>query len=355
MAPEVVFAIPGDLASPTGGYAYDRQLLARLPAQGIAVTHLQLPGSFPLASVPDLGETGYKLQHTPPGAIILVDGLAYGAMTELVLKDIDRTFVALVHHPLALETGLPPRLSRALKASEASALARAAHVIVTSPVTAATLVADFGVPEGKITVALPGVEPASRARGSAGGTRLLCVGTISPRKAYGVLAEALGGLKDRDWSCVIAGETDRVPGEFERVRAVIAREGLEDRISFVGVLDREALDREYAASDIVVMPSLYEGYGMVLAEAMARGLPIVCTTGGAAARTVPDGAGLKVPPGDAGALRDALARVLGDASLRKSLSEASWRAGRRLPGWPETAASVAAALRRVDEMRKARA
>jgi glycosyltransferase involved in cell wall biosynthesis len=344
---DLVFAIPGNLDTPTGGYGYDRQLLAHLPGQGIPVTYVALPGSFPLASVPDLGLTGYLLNQTPEDAVIMVDGLAFGSMTEIVLKDIRRTFVALVHHPLALETGLSDRMRRALAASERSALARAAHVVVTSPITARTLVADYDVPESRITVALPGTDPAPRALGSGTGRRLLCVGTVSPRKAYDVLARALAGLTDRDWHVDVAGEIDRVPGEYDRVSAIVRDLGLEDRVSFIGVLDRPRLDAAYAASDVFVMPSLYEGYGMVLAEAMARGLPIVCTTGGAAAETVPDGAGLKVPPGDADALREALARVLDDASLRASLADASWRAGQSLPTWTDTARAVADVVRRV--------
>lgn len=345
MGIDLVFAIPGDIDTPTGGYGYDRQVLAHLPAEGIRVTHLALPGSFPLASVPDLSITGYLLNQTPEDAVVMVDGLAFGAMTELVLKDIHRTFVALVHHPLALETGLTDRLRRALAASERSALSRAAHVVVTSPITARTLVSDYGVPAERITVALPGTERALRARGSGTGRRMLCVGTISPRKAYDVLARALAGLKDRDWHVDIAGETDRVPGEYDRIAALIRELGLEDRISFIGVLDRKRLDAAYDAADLFVMPSLYEGYGMVLAEAMARGLPIVCTTGGAAAETVPDGAGLKVPPGDADALREALALALDDAPRRAALADASWAAGQALPTWGDTARIIAGAVR----------
>ncbi|MFO1148976.1 MAG: glycosyltransferase family 4 protein [Alsobacter sp.] len=347
MPPDVVFAIPGDLATPTGGYGYDRELMAHLPEHGLSVEHLQLPGSFPMASVPDLGETGYKLSQTSPNSVILVDGLAYGAMTDIVLKDMDRTFVALVHHPLAHETGLSDRMRRALAASEKSALKRAAHVVVTSPATARTLVGEFDVPSEKLTVALPGTDPAPRSAGSPDGTTLLCVGTVSPRKAYDVLARALGGLKDLTWTCRIAGETDRVAGEFDRVRAVIDEEGLAGRIAFIGVLDRPALDRAYACADIFLMPSLYEGYGMALAEAMARGLPIVCTTGGAAAETVPDGAGLKVPPGDAPALRHAIRVLLEDPARRRALSDGSWAAGRSLPTWSHTAGVVAETLKRV--------
>ena len=86
---------------------------------------------------------------------------------------------------------------------------------------------------------------------------------------------------------------------------------------------------------------------MVLAEAMACGLPILCTTGGAAASTVPDGAGLKVGPGDVGSLREALRRLMEDAPLRARMAEASWRAGQGLPQWRDTAQLIARAIEKV--------
>lgn len=345
---EVIFAIPGDLATPTGGYAYDRRLLAELPQAGIAVRHLALPGGFPFASVPELGEAGYLLRQTREDAVVMVDGLAFGALTDLVLKDIPRRFVALVHHPLALETGLNDRQRRALAASERSALARTEAVIVTSPLTADILVADYGVPRARIAVAEPGTDPAARATGSgADSPSLLAVGSISPRKAYGVLVEALAGLKDRPWRLRIVGPDDRNPEEAARLRAQVAAHGLEDRVRIEGALDTAALDEAYAAADLFVMPSLFEGYGMVLAEALARGLPIVCTTGGAAASTVPDGAGLKVPPGDAVAFRDAVAALLDDPARRRRLADAAWQAGQSLPRWTDTAAAVASVLKRI--------
>lgn len=343
---EVVFAIPGDLSTPTGGYAYDRRLLAELPRAGIAVRHLALPGGFPFAGVPELGEAGYLLKQTPEDAVVMVDGLAFGALTDLVLKDIQRRFVALVHHPLALETGLNDRQRRALVSSERSALARATAVIVTSPLTAEILAADYDVPQDRITVAEPGTDPAPRAAGAGSGPpTLLAVGSISPRKAYGILVEAMAGLADRPWRLRIVGPDDRNPDEAARVRALIASLGLVDRIAVEGALDGAALEAAYGAADLFVMPSLFEGYGMVLAEALARGLPIVCTTGGAAARTVPDGAGLKVPPGDVRAFRAAVAALLDDPSRRRHLADAAWQAGRALPRWSDTAARVADALK----------
>lgn len=348
-----VFAIPGDITLPTGGYAYDREVLAHLPAAGIEVAHLALPGSYPDPSAQDLARTGEQIAATPADAVLLIDGLAYGAMPAALIQRFDRPIVALVHHPLCLEAGLAPPRAEALRALETAALALARRVVVTSPMTARTLAADFGVPAERITVAEPGTDAAPRARGSAGhgtghGVALLAVGSVVPRKGYDVLVQALemdAAEHAADWHLKIVGAIDRSPPTLSALRAQIAKSGLDERIEVAGPKTRAELDALYHGADIFVLASHYEGYGMVLAEALARGLPIVTTTGGAAAETVPDGAALKVPPGDPRALQQALRRLMDDDSLRRALRDASWSAGQRLPRWSDTATRIAGAIK----------
>lgn len=341
---EVIFAIPGDLASPTGGYAYDRRLLELFESYGLGARHLALPGSFPHPSKADLAETERLLAATSPNARLLIDGLAYGAMPADLIRRLDRRIIALVHHPLALETGLDARRREALIASERAALALARHVIVTSDATRRMLIDDFGVADAKITVAEPGTDPAPRATGTGTPIQLLSVGAVSPRKGYDILVAALAKLKGSDWRLTIAGALDRDEQAVKALKANIDAAGLGDQITLAGTVVPATLSRFYESADLFVMPSLHEGYGMVLAEAMAHGLAIVCTTGGAAGETVPDAAAIKVPPGDVDALARAIATVLDDNKLRKSLRKASWETGRTLPTWNETARRVAAAL-----------
>jgi glycosyltransferase involved in cell wall biosynthesis len=123
--------------------------------------------------------------------------------------------------------------------------------------------------------------------------------------------------------------------------------GLNGRITLSGAVGNSGLARLYDKADVFVSASLFEGHGMVLTEAMARGLPLVASTGGAAIETVPDEAGLKVPPGDVAALGEALRRIIGDPALRRAYAEQSWEAGQRLPRWPDTAAQVAGVLKAV--------
>lgn len=341
------FLIPGDPATPTGGYAYARHLLAELPRHRIAIAPVTLPASFPHPTLDDIAATAALILTIPQEAVLLVDGLAYGAMPpELIAAAGARPIVALVHHPLGFESGLEPGKALGLIASERAALTLATRVVVTSRFTRSLLLAEFGVPADRIAVAEPGTDPSARAVGS--GSRqvsLLAVGAVTPRKGYAPLVQALATLPDLDWHLTIVGALDRSPDHVAAVERQITTAGLGGRIVLAGAVSPARLDELYRHADAVVSPSLFEGYGMALAEALARGLPLVATTGGAAAETVPDEAGIKVPPGDVPALAAALRRMIGDPDRRRAAAEASWAAGQTLPRWTDTAAIVAATLR----------
>jgi glycosyltransferase involved in cell wall biosynthesis len=368
----VVFAIPGDINLPTGGYTYDRRVLALLPQFGMDAQHLWLPDGYPAPSQGDLEWTANAFAKLPRKAVLMVDGLAYGAMPPDVIERAPCPIVALVHHPLCLETGLSDARAAELRASEVLALSLARSVVVTSAATARTLIDEFGVPGERITVAVPGTDrppgtvrilpslaTAPRSRKTTASqpkatniapapapVQMLSVGSIVPRKGYDVLMRALGKLRHvPEWRLTIAGATDRSPETAEALRLQVMFLGLKNSVRLVGPLSESALADLYASADVFVMSSLYEGYGMVLAEAMTRGLPIVCTTGGAAADTVPDGAGIKVPPGDEAALTQAIDRVLRDAALRQRLADGSWAAGQALPRWEDTTAAIAAVIK----------
>lgn len=342
------FAIPGDLASPTGGYRYDREVLARAAAHGVALSHLALDPGFPVPDAQALAATRKALAGLDPGTVLLADGLAFGAFPADLLSAIKTPVVALVHHPLALESGLAPATAAAFRVSERAALARAEAVIVTSRRTAEIVAADYAVAPAKLHIAEPGTARAPRAAGSSGPTvNLIAVGAVSARKGYDRLVAALAPLAHLDWSLTIAGATDRAPAAIAALRTAIAEAGLGQRIRLAGAVDESALAALYAGADLFVLASLFEGYGMVLTEAMAHGLPIVTTTGGAAAETVPDGAALKVAPGAVGPLSDALGAALADAGLRRRLADAAFAAASRLPGWDDTTRIICDVVTRI--------
>jgi glycosyltransferase involved in cell wall biosynthesis len=275
----------------------------------------------------------------------VIDGLAMGVMADEVESESTRLNIAgLVHHPLALETGLTDRQRQSLFESERRALSHVRRVIVTSPATARNL-SDYGVAPDQIDVVEPGTDPSPLAdRSDEPPFHLLVVATITPRKGHAVLVSALADLADLNWIVECYGSLDRDPDCAETVRQNIDRLGLADRIILHGERDQAALSTAYANADALVLPSYHEGYGMVLSEALARGLPIVSTTAGAIPDTVPSDAGILVPSGDSKALAQALRSIVSDRALYRELAEGAERRRAQLPTWRQQAALFAARL-----------
>ena len=344
MVKEVVFAVPGDLATPTGGYTYDRRIIAELPALGWRAQVLDLGDGFPRPSAPTRAAACAQLAALLPGRPVVIDGLAFGVLADAASALRSRhPLVALVHHPLALESGLRAGEAAAFQQSERAALACARRVVVTSRATARLLAADYDVPAERMSVVEPGTdrnEVPPRTSGQV--VALLAVGAVVPRKGYDVLVAALARLKNGPWRLVIVGDCDRSPDAARRLEADIARLGLAERVTMVGAVTPDRLAALYAAADLFVLPSHFEGYGMAYAEAIAHGVPVVGTTAGAIPETVPADAGVLVPPDDIDALAGALRRLIERPDERQRLA-ASARAA-RFPSWRDQAALFAGIL-----------
>ncbi|MBS63502.1 glycosyltransferase family 4 protein [Salinisphaera sp.] len=342
----VTFMVAGALDQPTGGYLYDRAIIDGLRADGIAVNIVELEGAFPLADTTARTALDDALTACSSDASIVIDGLAACALPDVVaLHAANRAIVILVHHPLCDETGLAADTRDHLLELERRALACAAHVVVTSHFTAHRLVALNLAAEGDITVVEPGVHPVMQPQAaSEGPCRLLCVASLTPRKGHRLLVEALAQVAELDWLCDFVGDDRRDAEEARAIGEAIARQGLEERVRLCGAQDQQALDGYYARADIFVLASWYEGYGMVIDEAVAHGLPIVTTTGGALADTFPTGAGMAVAPGDAAALAGALRTLIADSEQRGCAAAASRAARERQRDWPTVARQFAAVL-----------
>ncbi len=337
-ASQLVFAIPGDIETPSGGYGYDRRMIGELRALGWKVEHLRLADGFPAPSRDELEKTATQFARLPDESLVLVDGLAFGAMPEIARREGARLkLIALVHHPLALETGLSKGQAEELHRSETAALACVRGIAVTSPETARTLVSDFGVRRDAICVAIPGTERAEPARGNIEGEPpvILAVGSLTKRKDHMTLVAALAQVRDRAWQCRIVGSDRMNPQYAFSLRRQIADYGLNDRIAVTGAL--HDVEAEYDRANIFALASRYEGFGMVFAEAMAHGLPIVGCRGGAVPDLVPRTAGILVEPGNVESFATALATLLDDSQARQDYAAGSRAAGLKLPDWPASA------------------
>jgi len=353
----VTLVVPGNLETRTGGYEYDRRIVAGLRGLGWDVLVIELADGFPRPATDARREAARALAGIPDRTTVLVDGLALGALPDEVAPHAARlTIVALVHHPLAEEAGLEAALAAALRDSERRALSLARTVVVTSRRTAIGM-ARYDVPADRIAVVEPGTDPAPLARGSIESTfnnqhspvSLLCVATLTPRKNHDVLLHAVASMPNRGWRLTCAGSLDRDRSTASRVRRLIRELGIEERVTLAGDLDATRLALEYDRADLFVLPTLHEGYGMAVAEALARGIPVVSTATGAIPDLVCDGAGIVVPPGDASAFAHALSRVVADDAVRAELADGARRTRARLPTWESAAATMAMALTRVHE------
>lgn len=363
----VHFILPGDVDDPgsvSGGNAYDRRMCDELRAAGTAVHETAVPGAWPRPpeNGPGRAELARALGELPDGEVVLVDGLVACGVPELIEPHAGRLRLAvLVHLPLADETGLGPAEAAESEKLERRTLHAAAAVIATSDWAARDVAARHGLPPSRVHTVLPGTDPAPLARGTDGASRLLCVAALTPRKGQDLLVDALAGLDEGpdgdlnhgpEWRCDLTGPVDRSPEYVQRLRARIDELGLGERVRITGPKTGEALHAAYDAADLFVLASRTETYGMVLTEALARGLPVLAADAGAVRSTVgttPDGSipGVLVPPGDSAALTAALRRWLTDPGIRSHLTTSAHESRAALQGWAESSRQLAGVLRRL--------
>tara|TARA_R100001143_G_scaffold40539_1_gene37012 strand:- start:64 stop:1146 length:1083 start_codon:yes stop_codon:yes gene_type:complete len=333
------FVFPGDLDTPTGGYHYDRRLISELRALSKEVIPVALSDRFPTPDQDALVDAEQKLSAIPDDAQVMMDGLAMGVMDQIVSRHARRLcLIALCHHPLSLEAGLNAAQQDALHHSEKRSLHCARATVVTSPHTAEILRTQFDLDTNSILVACPGTDRSEFAPCLGSPPQLLTVASLTRRKAHDVLIESLASLTDLPWQARFVGG-DHFDREWaQQLQAQVNQQQLARRIDFVGAVDN--LQPEYQQADLFVLPSRFEGYGMVFAEALAAGLPVIAARAGAVPDVVPASAGILVPADDAEALAAALRKVLSDSTLRQDLQSGARQAALALPGWRDSALLV---------------
>lgn len=336
-----------DPLRPSGGNTYDRRLRDELEATGWSVHLVELAGCWPHDGAAESEALDRALGGLPDGSLTLVDGLVASALGTVVVPACRRLrVVVLMHMPLGLDVagGLHP--------SECALLRAAAAVVTPSAWARSWLLATYGLDPDLVHVARPGVDPAPRVDGTPDGGALLCVGAVTPGKGQDVLVAALSRVADLPWRCACVGSLTVSPEYAERVQRDARHHRLDDRIVLTGALVGDDLASRYAAADVLVLPSRAETYGMVVTEALARGLPVIASDVGGvpeALGAAPSGArpGLLVPPGDVLPLAEALRLWLCDADRRAALREAALERRTALASWAATADHVGHLLREV--------
>ncbi|MEV3987513.1 glycosyltransferase family 4 protein [Streptomyces sp. NPDC049837] len=345
-----------DPAAPSGGNVYDRRVCRDLPGLGWQVHEHVVAGDWPRPGAAARAELARVLAGSADGDLVLLDGLVACAVPDVVVPEAGRLRLAvLVHLPLGDETGLAPERAAVLDAAERRTLRAVGAVIATSHWAAGRLVEHHGLVPERVHVAVPGADIGPLAPGGGaggepgGGPRLLCVASVTPRKGQYELVEALATVADLPWSCSFVGGLGQDPGYVERLRELIARYGLDDRVHVAGPRGGPALNASYAGADLLVLASRAETYGMAVTEALARGVPVLATAVGGLPEAVghaPDGSvpGVLVPPDDPAALAGALRRWLGEPGERHRAKVAARRRRTALAGWETTTRSLARAL-----------
>jgi len=337
--------LPNDIddpATPSGGNVYDRRICRELAAEGWSVREHAVPGAWPHPDGRDLLRLTRTLRALPDGSLVLIDGLVASAAPEVLAAQAGRLRpVLLMHMPLGDD-------APALRGREAAALGASVAVVTTSAWCRRRLLDLYDLAPEHVYAAPPGVDATTVVPGSEAGSRLLCVAAVTTGKGHDVLVGALAGVEDLEWTCVCVGPLDRDPGCADR----IARDAraIADRFHLVGPRTGAALDASYAAADLLVLASRGETYGMVVTEALARGIPVLATDAKGlpeALGAAPDGSrpGILVPPNDPSALAVALRRWLTEPDLRRRLRGSAGDRRPTLTGWTETARLISDALR----------
>jgi glycosyltransferase involved in cell wall biosynthesis len=345
MSNEITFVVPGRLNQLTGGYLFERHIVEGLRARGRVVRVIELSARDPRAD-------DAMIAAIPDGARTVVDGLALTSLGEVVAAQARRLrVIAFVHGPLAQETDLPLAAAQRAALREAGLLSRVRGILCPSRRTAAG-VEGYGISSERIAVVSPGTaKPRRPSRLRRGPVRaLLCVANVVPRKGHELLVDAMAEIVDLDWNLLCIGSLERDRATALAVRRKILATGLARRIALAGERPPRAVERAYQRADAFILPSFHEGYGMVYAEAMVHGLPVIATTAGAIPETVPHQAGLLVPPGNPLALSRAVRRVITQPAFAARLAAGSRAAGALLPSWLQATEAWEAAFDRLTNL-----
>lgn len=342
------FVVPDgidDPARPSGGNTYDRNLCRELTSLGWSVHEHPVSGFWSEPDAASFAGLDAAMWRIPDGGLAVLDGLVASPSPHVLVPHAGRLrLVVLVHMPLGLR--LEAGEAGDVCTRERAVLSAADAVVATSGWSRDRLVELYALPANRLHVAEPGVRPAELATGTATGEALLTVAAVIPDKGHDVLLDALARIVDLSWHWACVGSLDRDPHFVEALRRCSRERGLAGRVRFAGTATSADLGRAYAEADVMVLASHAETYGMVVTEALARGVPVIATEVGGVTEALGRGSdgtqpGLVVPADDPPALAGALRSWLTDAALRARLRRRARDRRESLRGWSATTSVMA--------------
>lgn len=332
-----VFIVPGDLPGPSGGSRYNEALARALEATGHPLVVVEVPGPWPRPRAKDMAALDAALASRPQA---VVDGLIASAAPAQIQRAASRGVRVhiLFHLSLAADCGLPADESEHIVLAERDALHAAATVICTSHWAASDVVERYGPLPTRVL--LPGTDPAPLVAGSTP-PQLLVLASITPRKNQLTILRALAAVAELEWTALFVGPDAAEPAYARQVRGLAARCFEPGRVEITGPRDGKDLEAIWSATDLLLLVSHAETFGMVVTEAAARGIAAVVGSGTGAEEaltltgSMPTGAA--VDPADPAALAAVLRGWLTEPGLRASWRQAAAMARDRLPTWNQTA------------------
>jgi glycosyltransferase involved in cell wall biosynthesis len=347
---------------PTGGNVYNQNLVTELRALDVHTQLHALAGPWPEGDASSHTQLARALREAP---VSLVDGIVACGAPDVITAAVDsgHMIILVLHLPISDELGLEPSQRERYPALEARAVQAASGVLCSSRWSAARLSGRFG--RRDVGVAVPGVRSAAVAQGSqhTGHPHFLTVASLTPTKDQLTLVRALALIADLPWTAALVGSDEAAPTYAAQVRGEIASAGLAERISVPGLLAGDALNREWDAADLFVLPSRTETYGLVIGEALARGIPAVVPAGTGAVEALAQATssrsdqlpGTAIPPSDPAGMAALLRSWLTEPALRHAWRQGALARRDTLPGWRHTAEAVLAYLERPQNAASTRA
>ena len=356
--------IYGSLDTISGGYLYDRQLVEHLQANGDDVEIVSLPWRSYLLHLGDnLSASLIRRLAYLPVDVLLQDELNHPSLfwgNRILKKRASYPIIAIVHHLRSSESH-PAWLNQVYRRVERRYLRSVDGFVFNSQTTRQVV-------EGLIGAGRPGVvaypagdrlrpgltdeQLAARAWEPAP-LRLLFLGNLIPRKGLHTLLEAVARLPRPAWRLAVAGSLEMDRSYADAIHRQVAANGLTEHVQFLGPLRDTDLLTQLQISQVLAVPSIYEGFGIAYLEGMGFGLPAIASTGGAAREVITPGVdGFLISPGDAPALAAYLLQLVEDRELLLKMSLAARRRFATHPTWDETTSRIRAFLEMIKSSRK---